>query len=417
MIEDFHRIKRLPPYVFDEVNRLKAAARARGADIIDLGMGNPDLPTPPHIVDEAGGDVAKPRTHRYSASKGIPGLRKAQAAYYERRFGVKLDPDTQVVATLGSKEGFANMAQAITAPGDVMLVPNPTLSDPRLRLPHGGRGRAACAGGDGRRVLARGRTRRAPLDPQADWRSWSPIRRTRRRWWRASTSTRMSWRSRRSTTSSSCPTSPTAELYFDGNPPPSVLQVPGAMDITVEFTSLSKTYSMPGWRMGFAVGNERLIAALARVKSYLDYGAFTPIQVAAAAALNGPQDCVDEIRETYKARRDCLVESFGRAGWDIPPPPASMFAWAPIPEPFRHLGSVEFSKLLIEKADVAVSPGIGFGEYGEGYVRIALVENEQRIRQAARNVKKFFSQGAETTAQRGSHSAQSQPLIRNMRAP
>jgi alanine-synthesizing transaminase len=393
--EDFHRIKRLPPYVFAEVNRLKAAARARGADIIDLGMGNPDLPTPQHIVDKLVETIAKPRTHRYSASKGIPGLRRAQAAYYERRFGVKLDPETQIVATMGSKEGFANMAQAITAPGDVILVPNPTypihefgflLSGAAMRhLP-------ASTGDDFLRSVERACQHTIPK-PLALVLSYP-----------------------------SNPTAMTAELdfykdaialakkldlivlsdiayaeiYFDNNPPPSVLQVPGAIDIAVEFTSLSKTFNMPGWRMGFAVGNERLIAALARIKSYLDYGAFTPIQVAASAALNGPQECVEEIRATYKSRRDCLVESFGRAGWNIPPPPATMFAWAPVPEPFKELGSVEFAKLLIEKASVAVSPGLGFGEYGEGYIRIALVENEHRIRQAARNLKKFLAQAPET---------------------
>ena len=394
MIEEFHRIKRLPPYVFAEVNRLKAAARARGADIIDLGMGNPDMDTPAHIVEKLVETVRKPRTHRYSASKGIPGLRKAQAAYYARRFGVKLDPERQVVAALGSKEGFANMAQAITAPGDVILVPNPTYPIHEFGFIISGaaiRHVEASNGPDFLRGIERAVRHSVPR----------PIAMVL-----------------------SYPSNPTAmtatldfymeavqlakkldliilsdiayaEIYFDGNPPPSVLQVLGAIDITVEFTSLSKTYNMPGWRMGFAVGNERLIAALARIKSYLDYGAFTPVQVAAAAALNGPQDCVAEIRARYKSRRDALVESFGRAGWQIPPPPATMFAWAPIPEPFREIGSVEFAKLLIEKADVAVSPGLGFGEYGEGFVRIALVENEHRIRQAARNIKRFLAQGTE----------------------
>jgi alanine-synthesizing transaminase len=395
LIEEFHRIKRLPPYVFAEVNRLKASARANGADIIDLGMGNPDMPTPQHIVDKMVETINKPRTNRYSASKGIPGLRKAQAAYYARRFGVRLDPDRHIVATLGSKEGFANMAQAITAPGDVILVPNPTYPIHEFGFIISGaaiRHLPATTGTDFLRAVDRAARHSIPK-PLAMVLSYP-----------------------------SNPTAMTAdlafyteavqlakkldliilsdlayaEIYFDANPPPSVLQVPGAMDVAVEFTSLSKTYSMPGWRMGFAVGNERLISALARVKSYLDYGAFTPVQVAAAAALNGPQDCVAEIRETYKRRRDCLVDSFARAGWRIPPPPASMFAWAPIPEPLAHLGSVEFSKLLIEKADVAVSPGLGFGEHGEGYVRIALVENEQRIRQAARSIKKFLAQGVES---------------------
>jgi len=395
VIEEFHSIKRLPPYVFAEVNRLKADARARGADIIDLGMGNPDLPTPQHIVDKLVETVAKPRTHRYSASKGIPGLRRAQAAYYDRRFGVKLDPETQIIATLGSKEGFANMAQAIAAPGDVILVPNPTYPIHEFGFIISGAAIRHLPAGNGEDVL------------RALERAWShsvpkPL-----------------------AVVLNYPSNPTAmvasldlykemvalakkleliilsdiayaEVYFEDNPPPSILQVPGAMDVAVEFTSLSKSYNMPGWRMGFAVGNERLISALARVKSYLDYGAFTPIQVAAAAALNGPQDCVEEIRNVYRSRRDCLVESFARAGWDVPPPPATMFCWAPVPEPFQSLGSVEFAKLLIEKADVAVSPGIGFGEYGEGYVRIALVENEQRIRQAGRNLKKFFAQAENT---------------------
>ncbi len=395
MIEEFHSIKRLPPYVFAEVNRLKADARAGGADIVDLGMGNPDMQTPQHIVDKLVETVSKPRVHRYSSSKGIPGLRRAQAAYYERRFGVKLDPETQIIATLGSKEGFANMAQAITAPGDVILVPNPTYPIHEFGF-----------------IISGAAIRHLPAGNNEDF-----LRAVERAWHHSVPKPRA--------LVLNYPANPTAmvadvdfykeavalakkldllilsdvayaEIYFEKNPPPSIFQAPGAMDVAVEFTSLSKTYSMPGWRMGFAVGNERLISALARVKSYLDYGAFTPIQVAASAALNGPQDCVAEIRDIYRARRDCLVESFARAGWDVPPPPATMFCWAPIPERFQHLGSVGFSKLLIEKADVAVSPGLGFGEYGEGYVRIALVENEHRIRQAGRNLKKFFSQPLDT---------------------
>jgi alanine-synthesizing transaminase len=395
VIEDFHRIKRLPPYVFAEVNRLKAAARAAGADIIDLGMGNPDMPTPQHIVDKMVETINKPRTHRYSASKGIPGLRRAQAAYYDRRFGVRLNPETQVVATLGSKEGFANMAQAITAPGDVILVPNPTYPIHEFGFIISGAAIRHIPASNGDEFL-RGVERAVrhsipkPLAMVLSYPSNPTAMTADLDFYREAV--HMAKKLDLIILSDIA----YAEIYFDGVPPPSVLQVPGAIDVAVEFTSLSKTYNMPGWRMGFAVGNERLIGALARVKSYLDYGAFTPIQVAAAAALNGPQDCVEEIRATYKRRRDVLVDSFGRAGWTIPAPPASMFAWAPIPEAFREVGSVEFAKLLIEKADIAVSPGLGFGEYGEGYVRIGLVENEHRIRQAARNVKKFLAQGPET---------------------
>ena len=391
MSEEFHKIRRLPPYVFEQVNRLKAAARAKGADIIDLGMGNPDLPTPQNIVDKLCEVVQDPRTHRYSASRGIPGLRRAQAKYYERRFGVKLDPNTQVIATLGSKEGFANMAQAITAPGDVVLCPNPTYPIHSFGFIMSGgviRSMPAYPGEELLRALDRAVKHSIP----------KPI-----------------------AVILNYPSNPTAyvadldfykevvdfakkneiillsdlayaEIYFDDKEPPSVLQVPGAIDVAVEFTSMSKTFSMPGWRMGFAVGNERLIAALTRVKSYLDYGAFTPIQVAAAYALNGDGSDIAYVRSVYKKRRDVMVESFHRAGWDVPSPEATMFAWAPIPEQFKHLGSLEFSKLLIEKADVAVSPGIGFGEQGDDYVRIALVENEHRLRQAARNIKRFFSE-------------------------
>lgn len=395
MDNEFHRIKRLPPYVFEEVNRLKAQARASGADIIDFGMGNPDMPTPEHITAKLIETVHKPRTNRYSASRGIPGLRRAQAAYYERRFGVALNPDTQIVATLGSKEGFANMAQAITAPGDVVLVPNPTYPIHAFGF-----------------IISGGVIRHLPAEPTPDF--FRHLDRAVRHSVPRPIALVLNY-----------PSNPTAhvadldfyrevvdyarkqnlfvlsdlayaEIFFDGTPPPpSILEVPGAFDVAVEFTSLSKTYAMPGWRMGFAVGNERLIGALARVKSYLDYGAFTPIQVAAAAALNGPQDCIDEIRSIYQSRRDILVDALGRAGWDVPSPQATMFAWAPVPEAFAHLGSLEFSKLLLEKADVAVAPGIGFGEHGEGFVRIGLVENEQRIRQAARNIKRFLG-NAET---------------------
>jgi len=390
---DFHRIKRLPPYVFEQVNKLKAGARARGEDIIDFGMGNPDMPTPQHIVEKLVETVRDPRTNRYSASKGIGGLRRAQAKYYERRFGVRLDPETQVVATLGSKEGFANMAQAITAPGDVILVPNPTYPIHEFGfIMSGGVIRHLPASTDSQFMVSLDKAVRHsvpkpsalvlnyPANPTAVLANSDFYREV------------VAFAKKHDLIVLS--DLAYAEIYFEGEPPPSILEVPGAMDIAVEFTSVSKTYSMPGWRIGFAVGNERLIQALTRVKSYLDYGAFTPIQVAAAAALNGPQDCVDEIRSVYRRRRDTLVDALTRAGWPVPSPPATMFAWAPIPAMFAHLGSLEFSKLLLEKASVAVSPGVGFGEYGEGYVRVALVENEQRIRQAARNIRKFLTESA-----------------------
>ncbi len=394
-MEEFYRIRRLPPYVFEQVNRAKAAARNAGADIIDLGMGNPDLPTPPHVIEKLKETLGKPRTDRYSASKGITGLRRAQAAYYERRFGVKLNPETQIVATLGSKEGFANVAQAITSPGDVVLVPNPSYPIHAFGF-----------------LMAGGVVRSVPAEPTPEL--FSALEKA------------IVHSIPKPIAMIACyPSNPTAyvasldfykdlvafakkheifilsdlayaELYFEGVPPPSVLQVPGAIDVTVEFTSMSKTFSMAGWRMGFAVGNERIIAALTRVKSYLDYGAFTPVQVAATAALNGPQDCIKEVRDTYRKRRDVLVETFGRAGWDIPPPAASMFAWAPLPEKFREIGSMQFATLMVEKSGVVVSPGVAFGEHGEGYVRIAMVENEQRIRQAARNIRRFLETGVES---------------------
>jgi alanine-synthesizing transaminase len=390
---DFHRIKRLPPYVFEQVNKLKANARARGEDIIDFGMGNPDMPTPSHIVEKLVETVRDPRTNRYSASKGIGGLRRAQAKYYERRFGVKLDPETQVVATLGSKEGFANMAQAITAPGDVILVPNPTYPIHEFGfIMSGGVIRHLPASTDSQFMVSLDKAVRHSVPKPSALVLNYPANPT------AVVANRDFYREVVAFAKKHdlivLSDLAYAEIYFEGEPPLSILEIPGAMDIAVEFTSVSKTYSMPGWRIGFAVGNERLIQALTRVKSYLDYGAFTPIQVAAAAALNGPQDCVDEIRGVYRRRRDTLVDALTRAGWPIPSPPATMFAWAPIPAMFAHLGSLEFSKLVLEKASVAVSPGVGFGEYGEGYVRIALVENEQRIRQAARNIRKFLTESA-----------------------
>ena len=386
--EDFYRIKQLPPYVFEEVNALKSALRKQGRDIIDLGMGNPDMPTPDHIVEKLIETVKKPRTHGYSASKGIIGLRRAMARYYGRRFGVKLDPESEIIATLGSKEGFANLAQAVTAPGDVILSPNPAYPIHAYGF--------VIAGG----VIA-------PIPANSPEHYLSSV----------SEAIRASHMKPRAMVLN-YPSNPTAqivtldfykdavalakkheililsdlaysEIYF-GDAPPSILEVDGAKDIAVEVNSLSKTFAMAGWRVGMAIGNERMIKALGRVKSYLDYGAFTPIQVAAAAALDGPEKCINEMRQTYRGRRDVVVEHFGKAGWEIPTPDASMFAWAPIPENFREMGSIEFAKQLMNEADVAVAPGIGFGEHGEGFVRIGLVENQQRIRQAARNIKKLL---------------------------
>lgn len=402
MDDNFYRIKRLPPYVFAEVNSMKAKARNEGRDIIDFGMGNPDLPTPAHIVEKLVETVADPRTHRYSNSRGIPGLRRALAGYYQRRFNVDLDVELEIVATIGSKEGLANLALAITAPGDVILSPDPSYPIHQFGF-----------------IIANASVRSVPVTPG------KPMLEALARAVVHSVPKPVAL-------VLNFPSNPTAltadldfygevvdfcryheiyilsdlayaEIYFDGEPPPSILQVPGAKDIAVEFTSLSKTYSMPGWRMGFAAGNPKLIAALARMKSYLDYGAFTPIQVAATTALNGDQSCVEETRKIYRDRRDVLVNSFGRAGWEIPSPPATMFAWAPLPERFAHLGSVEFSKLLLANADVAVSPGLGFGEHGEGFVRIALVENKQRIRQAARNLKQFLSGSNESRTTDAGH--------------
>ena len=396
MTEDFYRIRRLPPYVIAEVNAMRAAARARGDDIIDLGMGNPDLPPPPHVIAKLCEVAAKPDAHGYSASKGIAGLRKAQAGYYGRRFGVEVDPDSEIVVTLGSKEGLANLAQAITAPGDVVLAPNPSYPIHTFGF-----------------IIAGATIRSIPVTPGP--RFFDSLERAVK-----------FTVPKPSVMVIGYPSNPTAEvadlafyekvvafarahniwvlsdlayseIYFDDVPTPSILQVPGAKDIAIEFTSMSKTYSMAGWRIGFAVGNRTLIAALTRVKSYLDYGAFTPIQAAAVAAINGPQDIVAANRALYKRRRDVLVESFGRAGWEIPSPRASMFAWAPIPPALTHLGSLEFTKQLLIHAGVAVAPGVGYGEEGEGFVRIAMVENEQRIRQAAKGVKRYLqSMGVNT---------------------
>jgi len=389
MDQDFFKIRRLPPYVFATVNALKARARAVGEDIIDFGMGNPDFPTPPHIVEKLTETVQDPRTHRYSESRGIKGLRKALSGYYERRFGVSVDPESEVVVTLGSKEGLANLASAISSPGDIILVPNPSYPIHQFGF-----------------IIAGAAVRNIPVKPDGEF--VAALERAIKHSIPRPTAIVLNY-----------PNNPTselatldfygqvvdfcrhagiyimsdvayAEIYFDGNPPPSILQIPGAKDLAVEFTSMSKTYSMPGWRIGFACGNARLIAALARVKSYLDYGAFTPVQVAAAAALNGPQDCVAHTRERYRQRRDVLIGGLAAAGWDVPSPAATMFAWAPLPPAFKHLGSLEFSKLLLREAKVAVAPGIGFGEHGDGYVRFALVENRHRTRQAIRNIKIFL---------------------------
>ena len=394
MPHEFHKIRRLPPYVFEQVNRRSAELRAEGADIINLGMGNPDLPTPQHIIDKLAETAQRPNVHGYSASRGINGLRRAVRDYYRRRWDVELDKDREVIVTLGSKEGFANLAQAISAPGDIILAP-----DPSYPLHHFGF------------IIAGASIRGVPAETPEQY--LSNLGKAVRHCVPPPTAMVLCY-----------PSNPTAavcdldfyreavkfakkhdlwvlsdlaynEIYFE-EPTPSILQVDGAKDIAVEFTTMSKTYSMAGWRIGFVAGNERLVAALARVKSYLDYGAYTPIQVAAVAALDGPQDCVEQTRAIYRARRDVLVESFTRAGWPIPSPKASMFAWAQLPEACRGMTSLEFSLELINEAHVAVSPGTGFGEYGEGHVRIALVENEQRIRQAARNIKRYLQRKQDT---------------------
>ena len=395
MENEFERIKRLPPYVFAEVNQLKAELRSMGRDIIDFGMGNPDMPTPEHIRQKLQETVNKPGTGRYSSSRGIPGLRKAQSKYYQRRFNVDLDPENEVIVTLGSKEGLANLAQAITSPGDIILSPNPSYPI----HPYGF-------------IIAGASLRHLPAMEEGIFNQELFLEKLDR-------SIRHSIPSPKAIIVS-FPSNPTAqivdlgfyeevvkiglkyntyvlsdlayaEIYYDDNPPPSILQVKNSKKIAVEFTSMSKTYAMAGWRIGFAVGNKHLISALIRIKSYLDYGAFTPVQVAAVAALNGSQDCVETIRNTYKNRRDVLITTMGRSGWTIPEPKASMFAWAPIPDKYRNRGSLGFAKDLMLNADVAVAPGLAFGEYGEGYVRIGLVENEHRIRQAAKNIKKLLS--------------------------
>ena len=398
-MEEFHRIKRLPPYIFNITTELKMEARRRGEDIIDFGMGNPDQPTPQHVVDKLIEAVQNPRNHRYSASKGIYKLRLAITDWYKRRYDVDLDPDSEAIATIGSKEGLSHLALAIIGPGDVVFVPNPTYSIHTYSV-----------------IIAGGDVRGIPLLPGRDF--FEELLNAVKQTWPKPKLLIINF-----------PHNPTtevvdleffkkvvdfarehnmlvvhdlayADIVFDGYKAPSILQVPGAKDMCVEFFTLSKSYNMPGWRVGFAVGNKKLIAALARLKSYMDYGMFQPIQIAAISALNGPQDCVKDICETYKKRRDVLIDSFNKAGWPIEKPRATMFVWARIPEEFRKMGSLEFSKFLLKEAKVAVSAGIGFGEYGDEYVRIALIENEQRTKQAAKGIKKAFEK-AEKTEVRG----------------
>jgi len=387
--QEFQRIKRLPPYVFNIVNDLKAAARANGEDIVDFGMGNPDRPTPSHIVDKLTEVAQRQDTHRYSVSRGIPRLRKAIANWYGRRYDVALDAEREAIVTIGSKEGLAHLALATLGPGDAVLVPNPAYPI----HPYG----VVIAGADIRHV---------PLVPGLNF--FDELLKAIKDTWPKPKMLILNF-----------PGNPTtqcvdldffeevvaicrehgiwvvhdlayADLVFDGERAPSILQVPGAKEVAVESFTLSKSYNMPGWRVGFMCGNEQLIAALARMKSYLDYGMFTPVQVAAIAALDGPQECVTEIRETYRGRRNVLCDGLNAAGWAVERPPATMFTWAPIPEPYKELGSLEFAKKLLRDAKVAVSPGVGFGAYGDDHVRFGLIENEHRTRQAIRGIKQMF---------------------------
>ena len=387
----FSRIERLPPYVLGIVNELKYDARRRGEDIIDFGLGNPDMPTPKHIVDKLIEASNKEANHRYSVSKGIYKLRLAITDWYKRNHDVDLDPNSEAIATIGSKEGIAHLALAITSPGDSVLVPTPTYPIHTYAF-----------------ILANGDVIHVPLSADIDF--FDALLDAFKRNWPRPKAMIINF-----------PHNPTTlvvgidffekvvdfakehdlivihdfaygDIVFDGYKAPSFLQVPGAKDVGIEFFTLSKSYNMPGWRVGFAVGNSEIIHALARIKSYQDYGMFQPIQIAATVALNGPRDCVEEIRETYRSRRDVLCDSLNRIGWEITPPKATMMVWAKIPEHFRKIGSLEFCKLLLEKAKVAVAPGIGFGEGGNHFVRFSLVENEHRIRQAVRGVERFFKE-------------------------
>ncbi|MBA2492356.1 MAG: alanine transaminase [Gammaproteobacteria bacterium] len=389
MIEEFPRITRLPPYVFNIVNELKAKARARGEDIINFGMGNPDGPTPEHIVRKLVETVRRGDTHRYSLSRGIPRLRRAITHWYRAKYGVRLDPDSEAIVTIGSKEGLAHLALAVLGPGDAVLVPSPAYPV----HPYG----CVIAGADIRHV---------PLTPGVDF--FAELQRAIADSWPRPKMLILNF-----------PANPTtqcvqldffekvvavarehgiwvvhdiayAEIVFDGYTAPSILQVSDAKQVAVEFYSLSKTYNMPGWRVGFMCGNPTLVAALSRIKSYLDYGMFTPIQVAAICALEGPQDCVAQIRATYSQRRDVLCDGLDALGWPVEKPRATMFVWAPIPEVYRAQGSLEFSKKLLNEAKVAVSPGIAFGQYGDGFVRFSLIENEHRTRQALRGIRRMF---------------------------
>jgi alanine-synthesizing transaminase len=385
-MDEFYRIKRLPPYVFAIVNDLKAKARARGEDVIDLGMGNPDQATPKHIVDKLVEAARNPRNHRYSASKGITRLRKAITTWYRTRYDVELDPETEAIATIGAKEGLAHLALAVLQPGDGALVPNPTYPIHSYSV-----------------VIADGDLRSVPLVPGEDF--FARLTETARLAWPKAKLLILSF-----------PHNPTtlcvdrafftkvvefakehrlmvvhdfayADIHFDGYRPPSFLEAPGAKDVGVEFFSMTKSYNMAGWRLAFCCGNREMVNALARIKSYLDYGVFQPIQIAGIVALEGDQKVVLEINEMYRKRRDTLVEGLNKIGWQVAKPKGTMFVWAPVPEAFRAMGSLEFAKMLIQECKVAVSPGIGFGEYGEGHVRFALVENEQRIKQALRGLK------------------------------
>jgi alanine-synthesizing transaminase len=388
-MQEFRRMSRLPPYVFSTVNNIKMEARRRGEDIIDLGMGNPDIPTPKHIVNKLIEAARKGHNHRYSASMGITKLRQAICDWYRRKFDVELDPDQEAIVTIGAKEGLSHLVLATISPGDVVFAPNPTYPIHPYSV-----------------IIAGGDLRSIPIGPDRDF--FEDLLVATKQTWPAPKMLIISY-----------PHNPTtevvdreffekivdfcrehdmivvhdfayADLVFDGYKPPSLLQIPGAKEIGVELFSLTKSYSMPGWRVGFCVGNPMLVAALRRLKSYLDYGQFQPIQIASIVALNGPDECVQEIVDTYKKRRDVLVDGLNRVGWQIEKPKGTMFVWGKIPERFSKMGSVEFSKMLIEKAKVAVSPGLGFGEYGDDYVRFALVENPHRIRQAIKGIKELM---------------------------